>query len=78
MTSTILIPSSVVREATDKRDATRKLGTIARAATIFGIDRIGVFTDPGGERRWGASFITRVLRYAGRPRPAPDRRVRGR
>ena len=71
MTSTILIPSSVVREATDKRDATRKLGTIARAATIFGIDRIGVFTDPGGERRWGASFITRVLRYAATP--ASDR-----
>ena len=71
MTSTILIPSSVVREATDKRDATRKLGTIARAATIFGIDRIGVFSDPEGEGRWGAPFITRVLRYAATP--ASDR-----
>ena len=64
---TILIPSSVVREAEDKREATRKLGYVARAATVFRADRLLVFPDRDGERRWGERFVRVVLQYAATP-----------
>ncbi|KYH26267.1 hypothetical protein HAPAU_13630 [Halalkalicoccus paucihalophilus] len=67
MTVSILVPSSVVREAEDKREATRKLGYIARAATVFRADRLCVFPDADGERRWGGGFVEIVLRYAATP-----------
>ncbi len=62
----VLVPSSLVREATDKREATRKLGYVARAATVFRADRLIVFDDPEGERgtRWDGGFVETVLRYA--------------
>jgi predicted SPOUT superfamily RNA methylase MTH1 len=67
MTRTILVPSSVVREAEDKREATRKLGYVARAAAVFRIDRLLVFPDPDAEGRWGESFVETVLAYAATP-----------
>ena len=67
MTRTILVPSSLVREAEDKREATRKLGYVARAAAVFRIDRLLVFSDPEGEGRWGESFVETVLAYAATP-----------
>jgi len=67
MTVSVLVPSSLVREAEDKREATRKLGSVARAATIFRADRLVVFPDREGERRWGAGFVETVLRYAATP-----------
>jgi predicted SPOUT superfamily RNA methylase MTH1 len=67
MTTSILVPSSLVREAEDKREATRKLGTVARAAAVFRADRLVVFPDTDGERRWGEGFVTTVLRYAATP-----------
>ncbi|SEA13437.1 hypothetical protein SAMN04488065_2021 [Haloplanus vescus] len=67
MTFTVLVPSSVVREAEDKREATRKLGYVARAATVFRADRLVVFPDGEGERRWGGGFVETVLRYAATP-----------
>ncbi|ADJ14396.1 putative RNA uridine N3 methyltransferase [Halalkalicoccus jeotgali] len=67
MTVSILVPSSVVREAEDKREATRKLGYVARAATVFRADRLIVFPDRDGERRWGGGFVEAVLRYAATP-----------
>ncbi|MFC6903773.1 RNA methyltransferase [Halalkalicoccus tibetensis] len=67
MTVSILVPSSLVREAEDKREATRKLGYVARAATVFRADRLIVFPDPDGERRWGGGFVETVLRYAATP-----------
>jgi predicted SPOUT superfamily RNA methylase MTH1 len=67
MTVTVLVPSSLVREAEDKREATRKLGSVARAATVFRADRLVVFPDGEGERRWGAGFVETVLRYAATP-----------
>lgn len=71
MTVSVLVPSSLVREAEDKREATRKLGYVARAATIFRADRLVVFDDPEGERKWGGGFVETVLRYAATP---PDLR----
>ncbi|MFD1633906.1 putative RNA uridine N3 methyltransferase [Haloplanus ruber] len=67
MTFSVLVPSSLVREAEDKREATRKLGYVARAATVFRADRLVVFPDVEGERRWGGGFVEVVLRYAATP-----------
>ncbi|MFW6382555.1 MAG: putative RNA uridine N3 methyltransferase [Haloferacaceae archaeon] len=64
---TLLVPSSVVREAEDKREATRKLGYVARAAAVFRADRLLVFPDREGERRWGEEFVSVVLQYAATP-----------
>ena len=63
----LLVPSSLVREAEDKREATRKLGYVARAATVFRADRLFVFPDRDGERRWGGEFVRTVLAYAATP-----------
>jgi predicted SPOUT superfamily RNA methylase MTH1 len=67
MTVSVLVPSSLAREAEDKREATRKLGYVARAATVFRVDRLTVFPDADGERRWGDGFVETVLRYAATP-----------
>jgi predicted SPOUT superfamily RNA methylase MTH1 len=67
MTVSVLVPSSLVREAEDKREATRKLGYVARAATVFRADRLVVFPDPSGERRWDGGFVETVLSYAATP-----------
>ncbi len=67
MTVSVLVPSSLAREANDKREATRKLGYVARAATVFRVDRLTVYPDPGGENRYGDGFVDTVLRYAATP-----------
>jgi predicted SPOUT superfamily RNA methylase MTH1 len=67
MTISVLVPSSIVRDADSKEEATRKLGTVARGAAVFRVDRLGVFPDPDGERRWGGGFVDAVLRYAATP-----------
>jgi predicted SPOUT superfamily RNA methylase MTH1 len=67
MTVSALVPSSLTREAEDKRAATRKLGAIARAATVFRVDRLTVFPDPEGEREGEDGFVETVLRYAATP-----------
>jgi predicted SPOUT superfamily RNA methylase MTH1 len=67
MTLTALVPSSLVREAEDQREATRKIGYVARAATVFRADRLVVYPDVDGERRWGGTFVRTVLEYAATP-----------
>ncbi|MFC3958672.1 RNA methyltransferase [Halovivax cerinus] len=68
MTVSVLVPSSIAREAEDKREATRKLGYVARAATIFRADRLIVFPDGDGETgRFDGGFAETVLRYAATP-----------
>jgi predicted SPOUT superfamily RNA methylase MTH1 len=64
---TLVVPSSLVREAEDKREATRKLGYVARAATIYRAKRVVVFPDREGETRWGGEFVRTVLAYAATP-----------
>ena len=66
MTVSVLVPSSLAREAA-KREATRKLGYVARAATVFGVDRLTVYPDPDGESRHDDGFVETVLRYAATP-----------
>jgi len=77
MTVSVLVPSSLCREAEDKREATRKLGYVARAAAVFRVDRLTVYPDPGGERQWGGGFVDTVLRYAATP-PCLRKEVWGR
>ncbi len=68
MTHSVLVPSSLIREAEDKREATRKLGYVARAATIFRVDRLIVYPDRDGEKgRFGDGFVGTVLEYAATP-----------
>jgi hypothetical protein len=68
MTRTVLVPSSLAREAEDKREATRKLGYVARAAAVFRVDRLVVFPDREGESgRFGDGFVPTVLAYAATP-----------
>ncbi|MUV85941.1 hypothetical protein GJ631_04975 [Natronomonas sp. CBA1123] len=65
MTRSVLVPSSLTREAEDKREATRKLGYVARAAVIFRVDRLVVYPDRGGDDgRFGDGFVDTVLSYA--------------
>ncbi len=66
MTRSVLVPSSLTREAEDKREATRKLGYVARAAVIFRVDRLVVFPDEN-EGRFGDGFVSTVLSYAATP-----------
>ena len=68
MTLTVLVPSSLVRETSDAREATRKLGYVARAAAVFRADRLVVFDDPAGETgRLDGEFVRVVLGYAATP-----------
>ena len=67
MTRTALVPSSLVRDSEHKREATRKLGYVARAAAVFGLDRLVVFPDPAGEGALDGGFVETVLAYAATP-----------
>jgi predicted SPOUT superfamily RNA methylase MTH1 len=67
MTRTVLVPSSLTRETRDKREATRKLGYVARAATVFRVDRLVVYPDRDGERGRDGGFVRTVLAYAATP-----------
>ncbi|MEF8884378.1 MAG: RNA methyltransferase [Haloarculaceae archaeon] len=67
MTTSVLVPDSLAREAEDRREATRKLGYVARAATVFRVDRLTVYPDPGGRGKWESGFVETVLRYAATP-----------
>ena len=67
MTVSVLVPSSLARESNDKREATRKVGYVARAATVFRVDRITVYPDTEGEKQYGDGFVETVLRYAATP-----------
>ena len=67
MTTSVLVPASLTREAEDKREATRKVGYVARAATVFRVDRLTVYDDPSGVEKRGSGFVETVLRYAATP-----------
>ena len=67
MTRSVLVPSSLAREAEDGREATRKLGYVARAAVIFRVDRLIIFPDRGSEGRFDDGFVGTVLEYAATP-----------
>ena len=60
----LLIPSSVTIDASDLRSKTLKIGQIARAASVFRVDRIVVYRDPDLD---DSKMIERILMYAETP-----------
>ncbi len=61
----VSIPDTVLEEKESPRDKTAKLGLIARACAIYGVDVIDVFRDPAGRGEAGA--IAKVLEYLETP-----------
>ena len=61
----VSFPDTVLEEKESPRDKTAKLGLIARACAIYGVDVIEVFRDPGGKGEGGA--IKKVLEYLETP-----------
>jgi predicted SPOUT superfamily RNA methylase MTH1 len=61
----VSIPDTVLEEKESPRDKTAKLGLIARACAIYGVDVIEVFGDPGGKGEGDA--IRKVLEYLETP-----------
>lgn len=56
----ILLPGSLTATIDDPRLATYAIGTVGRAAAIFGVDEVVVYEDP--EHR-GGRLVSRVLSY---------------
>ena len=61
----VSLPDTVLEEKESPRDKTAKLGLIARACAIYGVDLIEVFRDPGGKGESDA--IRKVLEYLETP-----------
>jgi len=61
----VSIPGTVLEEKESPRDRTAKLGLVARACAIYGVDLIEVFRDPRG--RGAESEIRQVLEYLETP-----------
>ena len=61
----VSIPDTVLEEKDSLREKTVKLGLIARACAIYGVDVIEVFRDAGG--RGEGPLIRRVLEYLETP-----------
>ena len=61
----VSIPDTVLEEKDSQRDKTAKLGLIARASAIYGVDVIEVFGDPRGPGE--AAEIRKVLEYLETP-----------
>lgn len=61
----VAFPDTVLEEKGDLRAKTAKLGTLARACAIYGVDRIEVFRDPRGKGE--PELIRKVLEYLETP-----------
>jgi methyltransferase len=61
----VSLPDTVLEEKESPRDKTAKLGLIARACSIYGVDLIEVFKDPGGKGE--IDTIRKILEYLETP-----------
>lgn len=61
----VSLPDTVLEEKESPREKTAKLGVIARACAIYGVDVIEIFRDPGG--RGEGREIRRILEYLETP-----------
>ena len=61
----VSLPDTVLEEKDSPRDKTAKLGLVARACAMYGVDVIEVFRDPGGKGEGPA--IIKVLQYLETP-----------
>jgi|TARA_B100000315_G_scaffold193479_1_gene183998 hypothetical protein len=63
----IALPSSILEESNDLRDATNKIGSIGRTCAIGRVKRIYAYDDPVGNFEWQAQVLTRILEYMDYP-----------
>jgi predicted SPOUT superfamily RNA methylase MTH1 len=64
----IAIPASLVSDIPHPREETQRIGMVGRAAAIFGIDEIIVFSDaPGRDQNREIELITTLLSYMETP-----------
>jgi len=63
----VALPSSLLMEDRDLRDKTVKLGTVARAASIFRVEKVVIYTDPAEHTVDDSSLIEELLRYIETP-----------
>jgi methyltransferase len=61
----VAIPGTVLEDKESLREKSAKLGQIARACAIFGVDAIEVFDDPG--RRGEGALVKKVLEFLETP-----------
>lgn len=61
----VALPDTVLEERSSLMDKTVKLGAIARSCSIFGVDSIQIFRDPGGKGE--STLIKKVLEYLETP-----------
>jgi predicted SPOUT superfamily RNA methylase MTH1 len=61
----VSIPDTVLEEKDSPREKTVKVGTIARACAIYGVDTIEIFRDPRG--RGEGPWVRKVLEYLETP-----------
>lgn len=61
----VSIPDTVLEEKESPREKTAKVGTIARACAIYGVDTIEIFRDPRG--RGEGPWVRKVLEYLETP-----------
>lgn len=61
------LPSSLLMEDRDLRDKTIKLGQVARAIGIFGVEKVVIYNDPVEQTVDDSSMIEEILRYIETP-----------
>jgi predicted SPOUT superfamily RNA methylase MTH1 len=63
----VALPSTLLMEDRDLRDKTLKLGLIARALGIYGVEKVFIFRDPAEDEVDDTSLIVEILRYIETP-----------
>jgi len=63
----IAIPASIVSDTPHLREKTAKLGAIARAASIFGVNEIILYRDAADGQEADMEFCSEILRYIETP-----------
>jgi hypothetical protein len=64
----VVIPASVISDTPHLREKTAKVGTIARASSIFGVDEIILYPDDRkGDQEADMNFCSEMLRYIETP-----------
>ena len=63
----IAIPASVISDTPHIREKTAKLGTIARACSIFGVNEIIIYPDQGHPQEHDLELCVEILRYLETP-----------
>jgi hypothetical protein len=63
----IAIPASLASDTPHLREKTAKLGAIARAASMFGVNQIILYPDQGHDQTADLEFCAEILRYLETP-----------